>query len=640
MQIEEFMTDARYTPSKVYNNFIERNNIPIKDGNIIKNIIVEKINSQFTNKFKLHTGSVIENLDENLVFISEKIYKLREQNFDAYYTDKDGTRVLIKYNKGEKKLDPIQIYEAEVQALRYLQGMLLIAKNINLSLYDKKEFLKEIVEIYNKYQDKNEKNTSAADSTFWLSDQFARSIKKYTGVKNTNIARKQLTMARDLGILLETHPAICTISEDDNKVTIEKSTPYKIRKNYYDNYFGNRKTLNDSYWFKNAKKLAGFDVDNKTTWLENFFIKNIENLKTLGVTAPPSARWLPLPANNQTIEISVAEKEKGSKELVFTTTDFMRNGIVIPYDFRKIPGYNNPHKEQKKIAANIIKDLLETELQKKINEYEIFYAGIIPLPPFYVNYQTLLSPLIGEVKFGHIDNNARFIKLVKEVINEINKNDNYNNGVEVILRHTNSAVNRNAKYSNDYKIDKITRVEKIQEFKKIAKNIKNTPNIKISKELQKELELRGKACFYLQDLIEKKYPYNRHDTYQRNIMQAALEHLCMGKQSLTIAGCKSARDRTAVFACAVKTMLEDEKAMCDWKTHDDGIVKSLKQGHHFRSMIYHSAIVKVALVHKNFMERLDHLTQKSIKTLLTFSKKPPAYPTGGNIFTKLFKKKG
>src|SRR3990167_2223710 len=136
---------------------------------------------------------------------------------------------------------------------------------------------------------------------------------------------------------------------------------------------------------------------------------------------------------------------------------------------------------------------------------------------------------------------------------------------------------------------------------------------------------RLRACYHLKDLLNNRQPYADMKTYQRNITMGALEFLVCGSQSLNIDGCKSARDRTAVFACAAKIMKENSAAMSDWKALEKGIKLSLNQGHHFRSMIFHSAIIKAALVHQEFMKGFSASVQTNIKKLLVFSKKPPEY---------------
>ncbi len=595
--------------------------------------------------------------------LAGRISQLRDADFDGFIFDNDGQRMLVKFHdenisKKAFKLNPIHIHEAEVQVLRYLRGMLLVANHIQNQ--DKKSaLLEKLDQAYKIYQNKSAlKQFNPADLTLELADQLTQGLAQ-TLKLDYDDAAKQLTMARDLGILLEDHPSICTVSEDESKVTIERSTPYHISQQYYEDaeLFGGN--LSEKSWFKSAKSLAGLDEDASNTWLDEFFKANFDKIKAKGVTAPPSARWLPIPPNNQIIEIDTALRTEKTEQMQFSHTEFLRTGIAIAYDIRKLPKYDeagkksDTFKEQQKIAKKILKEIIKSQLAIRIEEYKKLYGDILPdlqaedgTFNFYVNYQTLLSPLsrLGEIHFKHVDNNARFVKLVKEVIKELDDDAEFRKelnlqGVNLKIRHTNSAVNRNAYLTNESSADKEIRVEKINEFDELRKavfkklNIQDSEGRKIedyrdamlkkgySVRFVDEVIQRERASECLKLLLDDQPPYNKLSRYQRNIMMAALEHLAMGSQSCTIAGCKSARDRTGVFACAVKTMMENPKAMRDWKALDRGIVKSLKQGHAFRSMIFHSAIVKVSLVHKKFMHKLNKTTQKDIKSLLVFSRK-------------------
>lgn len=584
--------------------------------------------------------------------IREKIKALREQDFDGYFTDADGLKVLVKYHSEDKnhnyKLNPIPIYEAEIQALRYFNAMLLIANNITDENIKNTLILKlNAIRLF--YNSDRDSHRDAADLTLELSSKLAQCIATTFNI-DSDSARKQLTMARDLGIMLEDHPGICTISEDGATVTIEQSKHYKVRKEYYDDneIFDN---LENQPWFINAKDLAGFDQSKDDTWMDNFFLgSGIKQLQDKQCTAPPSARWLPIPANNQIVTIDVA---KDAKKEQFSHTEFMRSGVLIPYDVRPISGNRDSDEEQKRIAKKILRELIIGNIDRNIENYKQLYGEFIDPNNFnyYINYQSLLSPLITEERVPHIDNNAKFITLIKEVMKEMENDEKFKNynGAKIQFFHTNSAVNRNAHLSNEDSKDDEVRREKIEEFKKLKKEIiakvkeRLPPNkddyqinnfsenkkllgtIGFTNELIDELIQREKACACLERLLNNEKPYKKLDRNQRNIMMAALEHLAMGSQAMTIAGCKSARDRTGIFACAVKVMQETPAAMEDWEFLEQGIVKSLMQGHAFRSMSYHSAIVKVSLVHKKFMHKLNIKTQEDIKTLLVFSKKTPKY---------------
>ncbi|VVC76590.1 hypothetical protein AQUSIP_19120 [Aquicella siphonis] len=620
----------------------------------------------------IHLTFESSQLDQQIDGLAKHIRQLREQDFDGYIIDRNGARILVKYHDADKnahtyKLNPIHIHEAEVQAQRYLRGMLLIVKHLEDDAR-KATVLSAAREIYERYEQNKQAGHDPADLTLRLADEFTQSLAAVLQIGYEK-AGKQLTMARDLGIMLEDHPSVCTISEEKDRVTIEKSTPYKISESYYADpeLFGN---LAEQNWFKSAKSLAGLGMDEAGTWLERFFAQNLDELKRRGVTAPPSARWLPVPANNQIVEMEVAQRRENSAEMEFSHTQFMRTGVAIAYDVRRIPGvtvpepgprgvheklidkviqpFRRPTEEQKKIARKILRELITSQLGRQIQGYKAVYGDVIDPANFnfYVNYQTLLSPLIGEARFGHVDNNARFVKLVKEVMSELAGDEAFKQeyktryGANLHITHTNSAVNRNAHLTNEWSQDERARREKIAELDQIKKNVAKTllsPDIDLeqvrfsqlrqpmleagyNKKLVNELVRREEACQSLRLLLDGQPPFDKLRRYQRNIMMAALEHLAMGSQSYTLAGCKSARDRTGVFACAVKVMQENPAAMRNWKVLERGIVKSLKQGHAFRSMIFHSAIVKVSLVHKRFTNKLRQPTQKAIKTLLVFSR--------------------
>jgi len=103
-------------------------------------------------------------------------------------------------------------------------------------------------------------------------------------------------------------------------------------------------------------------------------------------------------------------------------------------------------------------------------------------------------------------------------------------------------------------------------------------------------------------------------------MRASLEFLTQGEQGIKLVGCKSARDRTAVFAGAVKTMQANPDAMTNWVILRAGIISSLKQGHHFRAMSHHVPVVKVSDVHSDLNKMLDPEMQQYIAGTKRFSK--------------------
>ena len=165
-----------------------------------------------------------EEIQNEIDKFSQYISQLREQDFDGFYLDTDGKKVLVKYHPESKNtsalLNPVADNEADVQAMRYFQGMLLIAKNTK-DEYQKDLLLTYLNQNYQRYNEKrNDPTWCSTDCTLWLAEECAKDIGRIMKVK-PDTARKQLVMARDLGILGEDHPAICTISEYENKVTIE-----------------------------------------------------------------------------------------------------------------------------------------------------------------------------------------------------------------------------------------------------------------------------------------------------------------------------------------------------------------------------------------------------------------------------------
>lgn len=604
---------------------------------------------------------VPENIEAQMGAIAANIAALREADFDGYY-EENGSKVLVKVHKANKSvrdLNPIPTHEADVQALRYLQGMLLIVQHTT-DMKKKAELAEAITIINQQYETRKNQLGASADLTHWLTDQYAQCLVEQLGIKEKK-ATKQLTMARDLAIMMDqNHPAICTVTETDEQVTIEKSTPYKVRETYYDDpeLFGE---IPKQHWFVHAKKTAG--LSGGESWLDHFFTdpENVAAWKSNRVATPPSARWLPLPPNNQRVMVAVAPRSDDVAAMSFSQTEFMRTGVLTPYDIKKIPGVDHPRGEQKKVAKKILRELIEGMLEERIKQHKKMYGDLIANGEFdfFISYQTLLSPLFGEERFPHTNNNARFITMIKEVMKEIANDEalmskyktDYN--VNLHVHHTNSAVNRNAHLSNEFSADDEVRWQKIRAFEEYKNRMiqgslsygKEGEHLRLNdlqdrmrgvgfnEELVADLVLREAACESLTKLLKNEPPYDKLRRYQRNIMLAALEHLSVGSQGYTMAGCKSARDRTGVFACAVKITQENPAAMQNWQVLEKGIVKSLRQGHAFRSMMYHSAIIKVSLVHKRFMKALPLGMQRKIKGLLQFAQKPPKYEVKSQLAT-------
>lgn len=552
---------------------------------------------------------------------------------------------------------PIPRYEAEVQALRYLRGFLQIIK-FSPFTYQREQFLAKLNPVLSQFHDLI-KPRHQARHTYWLGEKLANIVQE-TLIVNAKDARKQITMARDLGVLVEDHYGATTVTESGENTTIQTSTIYHLRENQKIIHY------QTEGWFLNAKQLAGFSSQ-ANTWLDKFFLYNAVRVAKNGIPAPPSARWLPIPANVHRAEITVNTPNSTHNSY----TSLIRMGTIVPLDMKVTD-------EQKVIAHDILDEIIKDNLENSINQYRKLYGfGQDEHIVFFVNYQTLLSPIPGEESLPHKDNNARFIAITKDVLKQIrhaNEWQAHHPNITLVMQHTNTPLNKRANLSRIYAQDNHVRWAKISQTRKVLINlifsllIKNNSGIDrearqrelreldhlqllqmikdlfpppdISTELLNELTLRAHACTNLSLLLKHSPPFNGLQTHQRNIMMAALEFLTMGSQSLSIAGCKSARDRTAIFLSAVKTMQENSRAMHDWQTLLPGIINTLNEGHHFRTMLYHSAIVKVDAVHQDLFKLLASSTQKSVLELKPFSKnlKPylTIYPNPANDFWSLF----
>jgi hypothetical protein len=99
-------------------------------------------------------------------------------------------------------------------------------------------------------------------------------------------------------------------------------------------------------------------------------------------------------------------------------------------------------------------------------------------------------------------------------------------------------------------------------------------------------------------------------------------------------GCKSARDRTAVEAAAIEAMQKDPHAMHNWDELEKGILKTLHEGHHFRSMWSSMAAAKVSDVHGYFAQRLAPQVQESINAVKIFAKRLPKFAAKKAVYIK------
>ncbi|MBV8802847.1 MAG: hypothetical protein JO131_07815, partial [Gammaproteobacteria bacterium] len=247
----------------------------------------------------LETNTII---DKQIEAIQSQIKQLRESGVNYTYIDEKGKTTLVKYNSDSDILNPIDPNEANIQALRYYQGMMLILKN--LSHDSTKAAIKQTIDkAFFNYQTKDKDAKFVVvktNNTLDLIATFEEILHEKMRIQKDK-THKNLLYARDLGVMLEDHPNLLTISKYGNNLTLEKSENTHLSEELYDQEF---RHLHHRKWFTQACEKAG--LSNPGSWLENFFTgpDNLARLKEMGVSAPPSARWLPLPANSQDITIS------------------------------------------------------------------------------------------------------------------------------------------------------------------------------------------------------------------------------------------------------------------------------------------------------------------------------------------------
>lgn len=585
------------------------------------------------------------NVDNNQALfdaIGERIKHLRAQGFDYVVRDFNGRELLIKNHlrQSADKLDPIQTNESEIQFLRYLRGMLLIAQSSRFVAGSPgadpyQDISSRLEHVYAKYLTKKKhsanKSNAHGDSpvlTAELASDFANILKDTFGATDDKHAGMQLTIARDFASMLETHFDTCTIaSEPKSKVaTISITSMQRVSEELYAKTFANPAA---SDWMRSARAMQGLNPE-EPCWLDFCIGERLKVLLQERNPIPPSARWLPLPAtyfkDEKTTVFFDSDMQVHSAQTLHD--QFVRTGIMIPFDVRKVPKQNDTQKYayQKEIALDIAKDILRAQVPAQIEEFKQLYRIDDSVRfPFYVNYQTLLSPLLFEKGFGHTDNNARFVSMMDDVFDMLKRDAALltelrgKHNVDLHLDHTNSAVNRNARFTTADKYVGL-RMARLREAKQFLKDIVMRKSN--TSELNGELQTRLRAIDALSQLLDydSEGSYAKIPTYAKNIMMAALDHLVIGSQGVSIDGCKSCRDRTEVFSAAVKVMKENPVAMKDWTVLEKGIIKSLMQGHGFRSVGFHVAIVKAGLVHGNFKDGLRKDVQKAIKDFTPFSK--------------------
>lgn len=638
----------------------------------------------------------------NFDVINTAIDDLRASDFD-YRVEQDGTIVYVKVHENQTNLEPNHPREEQIQALMFLRGMVLIYQNLTTDTEENAEqfgFRQALKQIFNNYLNISDANVSIEKKSFWLVNEMKELLKKKLSISESQ-ALKQLSMARDFGCMMTPMPTVCTISKNttdkhQTKVTIELAKPVKIgydlqegETNYYNEYL-NKIDATQPIWSQITEKKMGFKLGQSlNNWFKRFLTKkeNIDTIIECGVPATPSSRMLPTPANLQLIETTTAKIDSSGQLINNYTTTFMRTGTLTAF------GIKGNETEQRRLAKAQIKEIVRLRLNTQIEKFHATYgltaaSGI----PLMVSYQTLLSPNYFEAYAYRLvpDNNAKFIEMTKEAMEEIKKeySEKY---PYVVFAHTNAAINSVSSWvtakvfkedhqDREYKFKLTTDcIERIlpkpypeddptsiiavlrgretpsadiykkmymtaqklrnyaQELEILAQEVeikaqksgsteekKEMPAkiLSLDNEIKKNLEasIRLRSAYHLRQLLHKQPPYDQLGVYQRNLMMAALEFHMMGSQAMHMAGCKSARDRTAIFAAAVKTMQENPAAMSDWKTLNDGIIQSLLQGHHTRAMMYHTAVVKVNDVHNYFMKQLPHVVQQKIKAIKKFSK--------------------
>ncbi len=555
----------------------------------------------------------------------ELIRILQGSDFDYTTTYQNGEKqVFIKDLRQTRveDLNPIHSQEARIQALRYLRGMLLINEHTpKNATFDHGKFLEDVKAAYKSYEEKTALLPAATVAfTQELLHTFQQIYASHFKVKDVKNACKPMSMAKDLAILLEGPPPdVCTISANKGQITIERASTAKVGQEYYADTF----IVNQSRWLPNAVKLAGFaDPSDPNNWLQPFIDNNVDALSKAGIPAPSSARWLPLPANNQHIETFVGNVDEKGQLLHGHSTHFIRMGATSAYEIVDREAMDDFSKKQ-------LKELFKNNVYAAIAAYKKKHLALGKKDPFdfHFNYQTLLTPHRGERFAPHTDNNDRFVNAAKEAMWELEtevqtQTNSMLANVNLHFYQTNAPINNVSSWVSATAIDSDNkqRKEKLERIAVYLQGIDLDALKKKDPALALEVATRRNAVDVLRAILNKEGQFGKLAPYQRNVMIAALEFLMEGSQALTLAGCKSARDRTAVFAAAVKTMQENPQAMYDWDILNAGIIHSLKQGQHFRAMMHHCAIAKVNAVHEDFMVQLPIQTQEDIEKHKAFTK--------------------
>ncbi|MCW5588999.1 MAG: hypothetical protein KIT27_04970 [Legionellales bacterium] len=558
--------------------------------------------------------------------------------------------------------DMLDTCTAKIQAYNLLSALLIIKADSTIAKFDTL-----ILEYTNKLN--NQTKNFTINDAIALKKECVKLLKTQLKLNRTE-AEQQLIAARDCALMLQQNKEISTRGKFiGNDTLAENSKLLKISEDYYQRYYypGNAEFDTNQKWFQAAnQKICGKKISQpENTWLAKFFQNHKELIIKNGLSAPPSARWLPLPANvhkhsivyeynNPNSSSSSSSNNVNDSVITRQAGTIIRLGTPVCYEL--------PKEIQFDLAVDIYKEIFKTQLNSAIKQYKMLYGDLANEQPFYANHINLLSPNWYD-GHGQKDNNTHFVETAKLALAAVQKDyssnpENYvnkeNATIPIYFFHTNDAVNQlNDVRSNtgyfvhgsiiNYEIDdeaihekllstynsfstKIkfsddndnTKLTEILDFIKNSKNIlpKNymnflneldnkkflsSNNTALPAELNSEIATRLRASVQLRRLQNGDPTFSQLPSYQRSIMRAALAQLAQGQQSLNAVGCKSNRDRAAVVIAAVATLLADPLAMSDWNRLNDGIIQNLNRGHHRNAMSYHVALIKLSDVHANFL---------------------------------------
>ncbi len=593
----------------------------------------------FKKKFSAITNVTPDNITTQQVEVHNLCQSLRRSRFQYYTTDvATGREVMIHYQKDSETLNPIDPNEALIQALRFYEGMLLIAQNLQSK--QQTDFINKLSSIYQQFTElmptKDQNDLAflfAKNCASLLSDTFNINDKK---------ALHMLSCAKDLAQLTYPPTTVVTITKVDKRHIVETARSVKIDEKSYAaalprfkeqaNYFCGLK----GSWF--WQRIWNWFFP-KETWVDRFFNNNENVLKHIGRSMPSSLRISAIPANLQKITRAIYDE---NNQILDQDTNY-RLGIPTPFMMK-----SSSSKEQIEAAKQQLKTVLGLLLKQAINDYQEKYASLIDPNKFefMIDVTSLLSPWRYEsylYHLGHTDNNEEFVKQKSAAIAALEKDQKFINslklpkGVSLIWHKGNTAVNDLVKkypwlivdYSETEKIiafndrffkeletklgsDELKNLIKSYNQLTIqAKTVKSFlnheayrkllkgeyPNTNLNKQLQREIALRMQATLKLR-LILTGQLYQNVPTDLRNIFKVALEMLAKGSAALKIYFCKSARDRRTMVEAAMNVMREKPELIDNPVALLQAMIHDLQRGHAFRALIDHVAIVKVDDVRK------------------------------------------